>query len=54
MKIEIKDLADVMGVEITEETTREEFINSFNQKYIPSETHNGEMKALKVTSQIMV
>lgn len=46
MKIEIKDLADVMGVEITEETTREEFINSFNNKFVPAENHNKKIKEI--------
>lgn len=39
MKIELKDLAELTGVEITEETTREEFLNSFNDRYVPSDTH---------------
>lgn len=39
MPIEIKDLAELTGIEITEETTREDFLNNFNDKYVPAENH---------------
>ncbi len=40
MAIELKDVADFIGIEITEETTVDQVKESFNKKYVPTDKHS--------------
>jgi len=46
MAIELKDVADFIGIDITEETTVDQIKESFNSKYVPVEKHSKELGAV--------